>query len=254
MKAKSATSGIERTTGCDLIDEAPLHHLGMESYWALIQVVCNEVMQLTPSVSPDDWSLHEKAFARYALLITSPLGGFCWPGAERSICSQTYGQVAHMLDGEKGKLITDFVIERRKGLDYPIFVAPIVQYALLLLVVQRMRVRPVRNNALLPLAPSDYLAPVSRRSRVDRPDIQLKYRLGLITRYLQLVAAKVELSSASTLKDFLAVGRFLLIYQYDVDVTYATLGALATRPPDRPALSDPMFLNKLAQPIELWRK
>ena len=250
MKAKPATSGKERTRGCDLIDEAPLHRLGMEPYWALIQVVCNEVMQLTPSVSPDDWSLHEKTFARYALLITSPLGGFCWPGADKSVCNQTFGHVAHMLEDDEKNFVTDFVIECRKGLDYPIFVAPIVQYALLLLVVQRMRVCSVRNNALSPLAPGDYLAPVSRRSRVDRPDIQLKYRLGLITRYLQLVAAKVELSSLPTLEDFLAVGRFLLIYQYDVDVTYATLGALATRPPDRPALSDPMFLNKLTQPIE----
>lgn len=252
--ARSAASGKERIAGRDLIDEASLCHFGIESYWALIQIVCDEVMQLKPSVLPGDWSLHETTFARYALLITSSLGGFCWPGAGKSVCNQTFGHVAHMFESDGKEWLTDFVVEHRKGLDYPIFVAPIAQYALLLLVVQRMRVCSVRNNALSPLAPSDYLAPISKRSRVDRPDIQLKYRLGLITRYLQLVAAKVELSSAPALEDFLAVGRFLLIYQYDADVTYATLGALATRPPNRPALSDPAFLTQLAQPIGQWRK
>ena len=222
-----------------LFDEAYLHALPAELYWKMLQGTVDEVERSAPA--PDGWTLHEAAFARAALLLMSPLGSWCWPRAEREVCALTPAQLAPLFDDTAAAGALQCVLHRRSGVDYPVYQASIVSYALLALVTQRMGVTSVRNHALTPLQSDAYLAPVKAGSRVDRPDVQVAYRLGLLKHELRCRAQQAGCLPEPTIKTYLGVGRFLLSRMYTVEAASAVVGAVETSPPDLAQLSEPEF-------------
>ncbi|RME57242.1 hypothetical protein D6779_09065 [Candidatus Parcubacteria bacterium] len=204
----------------DLFDERALQLLGDENYWRIVQCVIDDLVDAR--LVFDD--LHVQSFVIYSLLAMSTLGGFCWPGAEKSVFAQTYGDVAHVI--ENGAISPAYLTVSRKGIKYPIFIHPIVEYALVVFVYQRMRVQTVRNNAPGPIRLSDYLAPMNPRSRKKHPDNHYAYRASLCNAYLENISIRQDIRIPPTVSDYLATGRSLLAFQYDLDVVYALLGAM----------------------------
>lgn len=212
-----------------LLHESALERLAEADYWALLQVVIDELVTEGEPQLAAGWSDHARRFAQYGLLAMSVLGGFCWPGAERLICAQTLADAARLITGGEDATLH----EQRRGIAYPVFPHPLVSYALLLLVVQRMRVHSSRRGTLAALDPGTCLAPLSPRSTVERPARQHPYRAGLIEEYLHQTAACAEIDPLLALDDYLAAGRRLLLWIYEPDVVYALLGATDTTPPAR---------------------
>ena len=226
-----------------VFDEAYLHALPVEMYWKMVHGAVDEVERGAPT--PDGWTLHEAAFARAALLLMSPLGGWCWPKAGRDVCALTMAQLAPLIDGTAAMGVAQSVLHPRSGLDYPVFQAPIVTYALLALVALRMGATSIRNNALATLPPAAYLAPVKAGSKVDRPDVQIAHRLGLLKEYLCRRAQQAGCLPEPTLKTYLGVGRLLLSRQYSMEVASALLGVVETSPPESGQMREPEFLRNV---------
>lgn len=239
------TSNAGRSTPPPLVTPRSLLDLDARSYWRILQTGADDVCQIRSLALPG-WTDHEAAFGRYALLAMSPLGGFVWPDAELTLCNQTYRQVAPLVDNDAPRA---YVIERRKGLDYPIAVASIVRFAAVLLVEQRMSVRTVRNQALTPITAETHLAPMAPGTRVDKPSRQLRYRRGLIARYLEQTADVADVQPAPDLETYLAVGRYLAAFLYDLDVFYTLTGDLDTGLPEMPQYEDRELLAKLGKPL-----
>jgi len=157
----------------------------------------------------------------------SPLGGFCWPGAEKTICRQTFGDVAHITENTK---LASFLLDHRGHIDYPIAIHPIVEYALVSLIHQRMRVVTIRNNSPKKLQSFDHLAPEAPNA--SKSTDQLTYRMDLIHAYLTTIASDIGIDRSISTDDYTATSRFFMIYQYDLDVVYATLGTFHTSIPE----------------------
>lgn len=206
-----------------LINDQALLHLDEASYWKLLQRVIDDTINVQDQPS---FSAHEFCFQRYALLAMSPLGGFCWPGAERAISNQTYGDVHYLIENTNSP---SYISVDRDEVKYPIAIHPIVEYALVSLIHQRMRMIATRNNAPRKLYASDNLAPTA--SNLHTQTTQHAYRVGLIQVYLTAVIDNIGIKNAISIDDYLATTRSLLIYQYNLDVIYAMLGGIQSSVP-----------------------
>lgn len=225
------------------ISAEPFLRLSEAGYYRLVQVVIDDVTVQRPRAVCSPMSAHELAFARYAVLVTSVLGGFCWMQAPQEICQQTFERVQVLVDGGEGK---NYILTLRKGVMYPIFVAPIVRYAALLLIVRRMAVNPIRRTSLSRLEPQDILAPNRPGSRSLKASHHSEYRLGVIEQYLSEVASLAGLARPPSLDDYLAIGRYLMTLIYDLDVLYATLGSIETGVPTSEQLGETQLLHALS--------
>lgn len=210
----------------NLINDESLLHLDETSYWELLQRVVEDVTNVRVEAPADPWSAHELCFQHYALLAMSPLGGFCWPGAERTISSQTYEDVRSLIENTNRE---PYLSVDRDGIKYPVSIHPIVEYALLSLIHQRMRVNKTRNNAPSKLHTSHHLAPTA--PNLHTQTAQHTYRVSLIQNYLTAVIYDIGIHHSISIDNYLATARFLLIYQYDLDVLYAMLGGIQSSVP-----------------------
>jgi len=223
------------------VDEAPLNCLEAEPYWKIIQAAVNRLVGMGDEFSLQEWTLHERVFALTGLLLLSPLGGCCWPRAERDVCDLKLAQLAHMFEPPDAENRNDWLLVNRFGIGYPIFVSRIVQFGLLLLVVQRMSLHPTRNNGLAPLNRDAVLGPSPRKSIPKNNAYSIVYRKKLLQKALQELAVQIGWQAQIDLCDFVAVGRYLMLDLYELDVLYATLGSLKTTAPPREQLCRQSF-------------
>ncbi len=183
------------------------------------------------------------------LLAQSVLGGITWPGAERWLCRLTYGDVQQIV---KSTLIgQSFMIEVRKGIQYPIYIHESVTLALLTLITQVMAQNPLRNRGLRPIPADTPLAPIGKPARSAR--LQMKYQLRLIDDYLSHAADTAGLKHRPTLFEFQATTRWLLTRIYPLDAIYALLGAVDVTAPPTSQLIDPgpkRLLDQLSQSMQ----
>jgi hypothetical protein len=233
------------------IDTAAFLRVSEAEYAALLKQVVRDVLHPQPGPAPFR-RLHELAFARFVLLAASPLGGVCWPGAERQLCGLTFGQVRPLAEPAQPDRYSDYLRVERGGIAYPVFVAPVVQYAALLLVIQRMAVKPTRNRGLSSLVESDLLSPSSPHSTPGSP-AQDRYRLRLVARYLRHLTERLDIPGPLTLKSYLNMGRALLAELYDLDVLYALLGGFESMIPEPDQYTSPEFWQAIQRPLQFYR-
>ncbi len=211
IMAKVKSSGV-------LVDDHALIKISEAQFWNVIQYVVHEMFNAQNNLD------HQRSFQIFAVLVMSPFGGFSWTGAETELANLTYGNVEHIVNRDGDTCL----YTHRFGVPYPITVHPIVIFALVRLIYQRMRVLPCRNNAPRKLLSSDYLAPNSPQCQSSASPIQRRFRIGLIEDYLSSLSARFSPLAPITIEDFCAASRRLMVDQYDLDVLYAMLGKIQT--------------------------
>lgn len=196
-----------------LLDPKSMDDLPEPLYDQILHAVVADLFNPQPSrLSP-----HKLAFARFALLAQSILGGICWPRAEYYLAKFTYGEVKHNF--EQHRFGEAHLIEVRKQLPYPLFIHDYVLTGLSALVIERKRLTLVRNNGLSSLEDRALLFSNQRPKAV-------------IQRYLNEISSAAGLPLRPTLDQFQAASRWLLTRTYPFDIIYASLGAIdCTAPP-----------------------
>lgn len=226
-------NGRRRKNIPDLLNPHALNILPEIPYWQLVQLCLDDMV--TPTV-PGRFTDHEQAFGRFAMLAMSPLGNCCWPKADLWLSRMTVGDIEHILHIKNGH--SPFLIEIRQTMPYPIFISEDVELALLLNITACMR--NDKNKALRSIHPEFPLAPNPNAAR------------ELIEKYFIAATNAVGLSTEVTLPDYLATGRWLMTRLYQLDVIYATLGAIdATAPPINQLLRHGAnnLMDALEQPV-----
>lgn len=136
-----------------LLDPVALKYLPEQHYWALLQVVLDDLQSnALGSMTP-----HEHAFAKFCLLAQSVLGGVCWPRSERWLSQLTFDDIAEVVSNNLAG--QSFLIEIRKNLSYPILIQDSVVFTLLQLIIQVMSKNPLRNQGLRPIPDEIPIAP-----------------------------------------------------------------------------------------------
>lgn len=218
-----------------LIHEQPLLALDEVGYFAIIRTILAELSGETTTQFYKDHTHHEWLFAVFGLLGTSVLGGMCWPSAFSWVVDLSFSDVSTLF-GENTDVCGP-ILMHRNGQPYPIFWHPIVTFVLMLLVTARMRRHPSRTARLFPIPTGAALGPMKPGTRVEFSVVQTRYRLKLLQAYLTSLCVQVGLKTNASLDDFLGTGRFLLVFVYDMDVLYATLGDLTAGAPPFDQLS-----------------
>jgi hypothetical protein len=203
---------------------AVLEDLDINSYWSIVQAVMDDVVApFTQNLIP--FTPHELSFARYAVLATSVLGGYCWIWAYRKICAYKFGDVKHLFDNSRSESV---LYDPRKGIKYKITPDPLVIYALQQLVIQRTTIGMNNSKALGPINSNAELGPAYRQLQGKSNSTLLQFRMAIITAYLQGVAQLSGAESIPSLDQFLGVSSFWIRFIYDMDVRACLLGELDT--------------------------
>jgi hypothetical protein len=229
----------------DLFNKSVLCELDKVSYYNIIQFVIDHLTGKV-NLNIENYRPHELSFAQFSLLVCSVLGNFCWEGAFQDISKLKYGDVEHIFTQ---KPPSDYLFIVRKNLRYPITVHYYVIYALENLVAIRMQRNKTKNNGLSQLLQEDILAPLKPGCRNEVSKIQYNYHLELVSTYLQIISKYLSIEPVPNIDSFIGVGRYLIHFNYDLDVLYSTLGVIPTGLVTKEQLSDPLFLQKFLDPV-----
>lgn len=206
-----------------LIDDSVFTRFSRESYRNVLDHVYEDVYKQHPSNS--FLSNHERCFARFSLLIASPLGGCLWPDAFSSISKIELGDIKHIFNDEPPTNTGGIdIYVPRKGGKIKLFALEAVEFALMPLVICCINKHSQNNRAIWP-ADNTLLAPIYEKTSKKGKYSDYLQPETITSKYLDEVSEKVCGISIS-MEDYLSAGRNIALYQFDLDVLYYLLGVV----------------------------
>lgn len=225
------------------IDDSVLINCSEKSYWHIVNFVIEDLVSPGPRIS--DLKYDERVFFQFIVLATSILGGCLWECAFLDLCRLTLSDVKPIVTGEQHEEGVGFwLYVPRGGNHYPVFMHPIVEIALLAVVICCLRREAKGNNGLRWPRDNNLLCTFPYNTEYKPSKDYSGYYKKTLHRYFSSISHKV-LCQNIEFKNYIKTGRLLATYIYDLDVLQSTLGLLRAKQCLLAELCDPESLIRI---------